>query len=95
MTKKELIDAIVAFSKEGSVSVGPAAVKVVLNGLADVAESKMGAREPLVLPGIGTLTLKDRKERQGRNPRTGETIAIPAKRVVSFKPAKALADAVN
>jgi nucleoid DNA-binding protein len=36
--------------------------------------------------------VKDRKERQGRNPRTGETIIIPAKRDAAFKPGKELTE---
>lgn len=46
------------------------------------------------LPGIGKLVLVDRKERQGRNPATGETITIPAKTVVKFRVAKACKDAL-
>jgi len=41
------------------------------------------------IPGIGKLVLVDRKARMGRNPATGETIQIPAKKVVKFKVAKA------
>jgi DNA-binding protein HU-beta len=41
------------------------------------------------IPGIGKLVLVDRKARIGRNPATGETIQIPAKKVVKFKVAKA------
>jgi nucleoid DNA-binding protein len=37
---------------------------------------------------FGSFIVKDRKERQGRNPRTGETINIPAKRDAAFKPGK-------
>ena len=46
------------------------------------------------LPGIGKLVLVDRKARIGRNPATGETIQIPAKKVVKFKVAKAAKDAI-
>ena len=45
-------------------------------------------REPL--RGFGSFVVKERKERQGRNPRTGETITIAAKRDASFKPGKEL-----
>ena len=45
-------------------------------------------------PGIGKLVLVDRKARVGRNPATGETIQIPAKKVVKFKVAKAAKDAI-
>lgn len=46
------------------------------------------------VPGLGKLVLLDRKARQGRNPATGETIQIPAKRVVKFRVAKAAKDAI-
>ena len=46
------------------------------------------------VPGLGKLVLLDRKARQGRNPATGETITIPAKRVVKFRVAKAAKDAI-
>ncbi|OGD26160.1 MAG: DNA-binding protein [Candidatus Aminicenantes bacterium RBG_13_63_10] len=46
------------------------------------------------VPGLGKLVLLDRKARQGRNPATGETITIPAKRVVKFRVAKACKDAI-
>ena len=46
------------------------------------------------IPGIGKLVLVDRKARIGRNPATGETIEIPAKKVVKFKVAKAAKDEI-
>ncbi len=47
------------------------------------------------LIGFGTFSVKKRAARQGRNPRTGETIQIKAAKVPSFKAGKALKDAVN
>ncbi|MBI3455424.1 MAG: HU family DNA-binding protein [Candidatus Rokubacteria bacterium] len=47
-----------------------------------------------VVPGFGKLVLSNRKARMGRNPQTGEPIKIPAKRVVRFRVAKAMKDAV-
>jgi DNA-binding protein HU-beta len=52
------------------------------------------AKNTFTLPGIGKLVLVNRKARQGRNPATGETIQIPAKRVVKFRVAKACKDAI-
>jgi len=46
------------------------------------------------LPGLGKLVLVNRKARIGRNPATGESIQIPAKRVVKFRVAKAAKDAI-
>lgn len=47
------------------------------------------------LKGFGTFSLKERAERQGRNPKTGETITIPAQKTPHFKAGKAFKDAVN
>ena len=52
------------------------------------------AKNTYTLPGIGKLVLVNRKERLGRNPKTGETISIPAKTVVKFRVAKACKEAV-
>jgi DNA-binding protein HU-beta len=52
------------------------------------------AKNTFTLPGIGKLVLRDRAARMGRNPKTGEAIQIPAKRVVKFRVAKAAKDAI-
>ena len=51
--------------------------------------------EPVSIVGFGTFTTKSRPARHGRNPRTGETIAIAASTAPSFMVGKALRDAVN
>ena len=53
------------------------------------------AKNAFAIPGIGKLVLVNRKARKGRNPQTGETIKIPAKRVVKFRVAKVCKDAVT
>jgi DNA-binding protein HU-beta len=57
-----------------------------------VAETKKGG--VFVLPGLGRLVRVERKARMGRNPATGEAIKIPAKKVVKFRVAKAVKDAI-
>jgi DNA-binding protein HU-beta len=52
------------------------------------------AKNSFTIPGIGKLVLVNRKARLGRNPATGETIQIPAKKVVKFRVAKAAKDAI-
>ena len=52
------------------------------------------AKNTFTLAGLGKLVLVNRKARVGRNPMTGETINIPAKRVVKFRVAKAAKDAI-
>jgi DNA-binding protein HU-beta len=51
--------------------------------------------DQVALSGFGTFVVKERAARTGRNPRTGESIAIPASRVPAFKAGKALKDALN
>lgn len=53
-----------------------------------------GAGDGFKVPGLGKLVLVNRKARVGRNPATGETIQIPAKRVVKFRVAKDAKDAI-
>ena len=52
------------------------------------------AKNSFTIPGLGKLVLVNRKERMGRNPATGESILIPAKKVLKFRIAKAAKDAV-
>ena len=68
--------------------------KAILEGLASIAIAEVKKNGVFVLPGIGRLVRQDRKARQGRNPATGETIKIPAKKVVKFRVAKAAKDAI-
>lgn len=51
--------------------------------------------ETVQLVGFGTFSVKEKAERTGRNPKTGESIQIPAKKTVAFKVGKALKEAVN
>ena len=64
----------------------------ILEIIADLAYKN--AKNTFTLPGIGKLVLVNRKARIGRNPATGETIQIKAKRVVKFRVAKAAKDAI-
>ncbi|MGM0628902.1 MAG: HU family DNA-binding protein [Patescibacteria group bacterium] len=51
--------------------------------------------EDVSIAGLGIFSTKERQARQARNPRTGETIDVPAMKVPKFKPAKGLKDAVK
>lgn len=64
----------------------------ILDSLATLAYKH--AKNTFTLPGIGKLVLVNRKARMGRNPKTGEAIAIPAKKVVKFRVAKAAKEAI-
>jgi DNA-binding protein HU-beta len=56
--------------------------------------SYKNAKNSFTFPGVGKLVLVNRKARMGRNPKTGEAIKIPAKKVVKFRVAKAAKDAI-
>ena len=89
MNKSELINAVAekaALSKKDSEAAITAALDVITAALAEGDEIR--------LVGFGTFEVKKRKERIGRNPKTKEEITIPATKAPSFKPGKALKDAV-
>ena len=71
------------------------AVQDVLKSAADVIAAELKEGGEVVLPGLGRIAVEVRAARSGRNPRTGEALQIPAKRVPKFHPTQALKDAVN
>ncbi len=89
--KKDLVEAVATSADATSKAAVASTVDATLDGIAAI----LANGEKLSLPGFGTFTVTERKAREGRNPATGATIQIAAKKVVKFKPAKALADAVN
>lgn len=91
MKKAELIDKIATSAK-----ISKAQANSALNALtSSIASSlkKEGVR--ITLTGFGTFSTVKRKARTGRNPKTGETIKIPASRTPKFTPGKTLKDAVR
>jgi DNA-binding protein HU-beta len=65
----------------------------VLSELTNLAYKE--AKTGFTVPGLGKLVVVNRKARMGRNPATGESIKIPAKRVLKFRIAKAAKDAIS
>ena len=51
--------------------------------------------EKIELRGFGSFRIRQRRSRQGRNPKTGETVFVPAKKIPYFKPGKELKDLIN
>ena len=90
VTKKELIE-VVAKKANLTNKASKEAVKVFLNSIRD--SLKRG--EKVVISGFGTFSLRDRKQKKGRNPKTGEAIKVAAKFTPKFKPAKAFKEAVK
>jgi integration host factor subunit beta len=91
MTKSELIELIAARQAQLSVKDVELAVKTIIEQMAET----LAAGERIEIRGFGSFSLHLRKERIGRNPKTGESVSLPRKYVPHFKPGKELRDRVN
>ena len=67
-------------------------VEVAVDSMLELIAEALQSNERVDFRGFGSFVVKERKARQGRNPRTGETITIAAKRDASFKPGKELTE---
>ncbi len=90
MNKSQLIDAM---AKDAGVT--KSAAKKALESFMDSVEKTLKKGGKVSLIGFGTFSVQSRKAREGRNPATGKTIKIPAKKVVKFKAGSGLSDSVN
>ena len=90
-SKKDIAEHIAATLEGVTKRLASDAVDAVFDHIAD----RLAAGERVQIPGFGTFVVSARKERQGRNPATGESITIPASNNVRFKAGKGLKDAVN
>ncbi len=90
VNKSQLIDAIAAASGLTKADAGRG-----LDGFIKAVEESLKNGDSVALVGFGTFEVKDRAERKGRNPQTGEEITIKAAKIPSFKAGKSLKDAVN
>ncbi|MDR2076764.1 MAG: HU family DNA-binding protein [Desulfovibrio sp.] len=90
MTKADLVDTIAA--KAGLTKV---ASEKALSAFLVSVQDQLVKEGRLTLTGFGTFAVESRKERKGRNPRTGEVIKIPATKVVKFRVGKTLKDTVK
>jgi len=66
-----------------------------LNGFMAAVSGALAKGEKITLVGFGTFEVAQRAQREGRNPRSGESIVIPAAKVVKFKPGSKLKNAVK
>ncbi len=90
MNKGQLVDALAEKAE-----LSKADAKKALEGFIDVVTGTLKKGEKISLVGFGSFSSEKRSAREGKNPRTGETIKIPAKNVVKFKAGSDLAGAVN
>src|SRR5512144_2661047 len=91
MTKADIVQAVYTrlggFSKEESADL----VDLVF----ETMKETLGRGEKIKISGFGNFVLRDKRERQGRNPQTGDPIVIDARRVLTFKPSQILKQSLN
>ncbi|HEZ2368916.1 TPA: HU family DNA-binding protein [Neisseria meningitidis] len=89
MNKSELIEAI---AQEADIS--KAAAQKALDATTNAVTTALKQGDTVTLVGFGTFYVGERAERQGRNPKTGETLTIAAAKTPKFRAGKALKDAL-
>ncbi|WP_180681983.1 integration host factor subunit beta [Tepidicella baoligensis] len=91
MTRSDLVDALAERFGQLGQRDAELAVKAILEAIGDA----LVAGQRIEIRGFGSFSVNQRPARVGRNPRSGESVAIPAKRVPHFKPGKALRQEVD
>ena len=91
MTKAELIEALVERIDRLTKKEAELIVNMVLKSISD----SLAGGDKVELRGFGSFKVKERRAREGRNPKTGERVLVEAKRVPYFKAGKELRDRVN
>lgn len=90
MTKAEMVEKIAE-----SAEFPKKEVEKVLDQFVKITQDTLKAGDKISLTGLGVFTPKDRKARIARNPKTGEKVNVPAKKVVKFKPGKELIEVMQ
>jgi len=90
MTKAELIEKMASDGRISKAAAGRA-----LDSFIKSVKEMLKEDKKFTLAGFGTFSVSKRGERKGRNPRTGEEIRIPSRKVPKFTPGKALKDALK
>lgn len=89
---KEFLVKTVAGNIEGATKKD---IEVVVNEVFDTIKNTLASGEKVAIAGFGSFEVAERAERQGRNPKTGEAITIPASKAPKFKASKNFKDVVN
>jgi integration host factor subunit alpha len=90
MTKSDMVEKIyekIGFSKKESAEL----VEMVF----DIIKSTLETGEKIKIAGFGNFVVKDKADRRGRNPQTGEEIVISARKILTFKPSQVLKASIN
>jgi integration host factor subunit alpha len=90
VTKADIVERInseLGFSKKESLDL--------LESVISIMKTTLESGENLKISGFGNFIVKQKADRRGRNPQTGEALTIEARRVLTFKPSPLLRDAIN
>ncbi len=90
MNRREMIEGIVRHA-----GISKANVQRFYEGLASLMKSELARNGRFVLPGLGAMVVRRRKARTARNPRTGQPVHVPARKVVRFKAFSSLNELLN
>lgn len=90
MTKADLVDEVA-----GKVDLTKKEAEGIVNSVFDSIVHSLQSGEKIELRGFGSFRIRSRKPRIGRNPKTGEKVAVPPKKIPYFKPGKELKDLIN
>jgi integration host factor subunit alpha len=90
MTKADIAERIhnsTGLSKKDSIDM--------LEAVLSIMKSTLETRDKIKIQGFGNFEVKQKKDRNGRNPRTGESLTIEARRILTFKPSTILRNSIN
>lgn len=90
MNKEQLVKAIAV-----ETNISQKEVAAILNAFTDTVVETVASGDKVALIGFGAFEPRSRKERQGKNPRTGEPLTIPATTVPAFSPGKLFKEKVR
>ena len=91
MTKAELVDKIA----EKKTSLTRKQVEVVVNTVLDGIKDALSREDKVEIRGFGSFRVRHRRAKEGRNPKTGETVSVPPKKVPFFKAGKEMREMVD
>jgi integration host factor subunit beta len=90
MTKADLVEEVVRVT-----SVSKKHAEIIVNTVFSSIIDALRGEDKIELRGFGSFRVRRRRPRQGRNPKTGDQVAVPEKRIPYFKPGKELKDLIN
>jgi len=86
---------LVSITQEAIEGLNRRQCEVIVNSIFDAIRDALAAGEKVELRGFGSFKVRQRRSRDGRNPKTGEPVHVPPKTVPYFKPGKDLRERVN